>query len=127
MRLNRRFLISFALLSFALRAIVPLGFMPASISDGKFVEICPSGMPAELVAALFGEHHLHHGSSAASADFSHCDLGGSFGGLAAIDTSADVLPIVDLAKGWSLRDAKQAPRRVFERPRARSPPDQRLV
>ena len=58
------------LLAFALHALVPQGFMPAS--DRPFtVEICPEGFPAELL--MLGGHHHHHGGPHSQAE--HCVFG----------------------------------------------------
>jgi hypothetical protein len=58
------------LLVFALRALIPQGFMPAS--DGPFVlEICPEGFPAQLL--MLGGHHHHHGGPRAQTE--HCVFG----------------------------------------------------
>jgi hypothetical protein len=48
-RKARARLVYAALLAFALRALIPVGFMPAS--DGSFsLMMCPGGFPAELLA-----------------------------------------------------------------------------
>ncbi len=56
-----------------LRVAIPAGYMPASIaSDGWYLQWCPNGVSAEVMAALFetarndhgsphsGQHHQHH-------------------------------------------------------------------
>ncbi len=65
-----------ALAGVLLRAAIPAGYMPASLADGWFVELCPDGWPAAAVVALFGhEHaHAHHGEQPDS--FADCQLGG---------------------------------------------------
>ncbi len=62
------------LAAFLLQAMIPAGYMPGSVADGKFVELCPSGLSAGAMSALSGEHHHHHADS--HVDFSQCDLGG---------------------------------------------------
>jgi hypothetical protein len=58
------------LLAFALRALVPQGFMPAT--DRPFaVEICPEGFPAQMLMA--GGHHHHHGDPRSQTE--HCVFG----------------------------------------------------
>ena len=52
--------------------------MPGRIGDGEFVKLCPDGMSAELMVALFGHQHDHH-AHAAEAEFAQCDLGGGIG------------------------------------------------
>jgi hypothetical protein len=43
-----------ALLAFLLRLLVPLGTMPAALSDGWFLKLCPDGLPAQVMARLLG-------------------------------------------------------------------------
>jgi hypothetical protein len=58
------------LVAFALRALIPPGFMPAS--DRPFtVEICPEGLPVEVL--MFGGHHHHHGGPQSKTE--HCVFG----------------------------------------------------
>jgi hypothetical protein len=58
------------LLAFALRALIPQGFMPAS--DRPFaLEICPEGFPAQLL--MLGGHHHHHGGPHSQTE--HCVFG----------------------------------------------------
>ena len=67
---TRKLIAGVMLLAFALRALVPQGFMPAS--DRPFmVEICPEGFPAELL--MLAGHHHHHGGPHSQAD--HCVFG----------------------------------------------------
>jgi hypothetical protein len=67
---TRKLIAGVMLLAFALRALVPQGYMPAS--DRPFmVEICPEGFPAELL--MLGGHHHHHGGPHSQTD--HCVFG----------------------------------------------------
>ena len=66
-------LIAFAMLG--LRALTPLGYMPASAGTGLLYELCPEGMPAEIMHALSGGgHHHHHGGDKGGASES-CPVG----------------------------------------------------
>jgi len=79
-----------------LRASIPDGYMPASAGSGLLYELCPSGMPAQFMAALSGadsashhhhHHHHHHGGDEGSAtafDSSHCTIGHLLSTVAAI-------------------------------------------
>jgi hypothetical protein len=67
-----------------LRASMPDGYMPASAGSGLLYELCPSGVPAQFMAALSGadssSHHHHHNhsgdeDSATAFDSSHCTIG----------------------------------------------------
>ena len=61
-RTLRWILASAMVLSFALRAVVPQGFMPSA--DNPFVlQICPDGFPAHLLPKAQG-HHAEHGMAA---------------------------------------------------------------
>ncbi len=42
-----------------LRALIPLGYMPGNLLAGEFVVLCPTGVPAEVMRALHGDHHDH--------------------------------------------------------------------
>jgi hypothetical protein len=67
---TRKLIAGVMLLAFAVRALVPQGFMPSS--DRPFtVEICPEGFPAELL--MLGGHHHHHGGPHSLTD--HCVFG----------------------------------------------------
>lgn len=52
-----------------LRALVPVGYMPATLASGWPVQLCPDGMSAEAMTALLGQSHQHH--SAVIAQDSH--------------------------------------------------------
>jgi hypothetical protein len=67
---TRKLIAGVMLLAFALRALVPQGFMPSN--DRPFtVEICPEGFPAELL--MLGGHHHHHGGHQSQTE--HCVFG----------------------------------------------------
>ena len=100
--------------AFACRALTPLGYMPASATEGGPFILCPSGSQAELVQYLESRRantahpgHHHHGGGAdheRHADGSECPIGASFATavpatLPALDTllpetEAPVLPVV---------------------------------
>jgi len=58
------------LFAFAVRSLIPLGFMPSSEQPFS-VEICPEGFPARLLVHA-GQHH-HHGAGHSYTD--HCVFG----------------------------------------------------
>jgi hypothetical protein len=73
------------LLAFALRALVPQGFMPSS--DRPFtVQICPEGFPAQLL--MLAGHHHHHGGPDSHSE--HCVFGTA---CASAPPSQPALPI----------------------------------
>jgi hypothetical protein len=61
---SRAWLAGAVLLAFALRALVPPGFMPGGERPFS-IEICPDGFPAQLLA------HHHHGGAADTHE-AHC-------------------------------------------------------
>ncbi len=44
-----------------LQVAVPRGFMPAAVSGGWYLQLCPDGLSAEVMQVLLGEQHQHHG------------------------------------------------------------------
>lgn len=55
---QRRWLTSLLVVLFALRALVPMGFMPAG--DGALaLQVCPEGFPSALLAG-HADHAAHH-------------------------------------------------------------------
>ncbi len=71
------------------RALMPDGYMPGSRGSGLLFELCPSGMPVEIMRALGkGHHHHHHGQSdrvsAASAE--SCPIGHMLSSALAVDS-----------------------------------------
>jgi hypothetical protein len=58
LRQRRPWLAAFALLAFAVRTLIPSGFMPSG--DGFFrVQICPEGLSTQALAVL-DPHAAHH-------------------------------------------------------------------
>lgn len=67
------------LAAFALRVLVPVGYMPTAVSGGWFLQLCPDGVSAQVMAGLMGSghaHHHHHADDSGSAEPQRCDLGG---------------------------------------------------
>jgi hypothetical protein len=83
-----------ALAMLSLRALTPAGYMPGSPGSGLLFELCPAGMPADVMQALGGGHH-HHASHHAPAgstmsDDEQCPIGHMLSGAVASD---DPLPV----------------------------------
>jgi hypothetical protein len=96
---NRQLVLVAALATLALRALTPDGYMPGSADSGLLYELCPEGMPVEIMQALAGDnqHHHHHGgdSKAASASSSEqCPIGHMLASAMAMDSTpaSDMLP-----------------------------------
>ena len=54
---RRRTIARTLLLIFAIQAIIPAGFMPANISAGWFVKLCPQGLSAETMQLFHPDHN----------------------------------------------------------------------
>ena len=81
----RRLLLVIALAMLAVRALTPLGYMPASVGTGLLYELCPEGMPAEIMHKLSGGgHHHHHGGDKAGPSES-CPIGHMLASAMAVD------------------------------------------
>jgi len=69
---------------------MPDGYMPGSRGSGLLFELCPSGMPVEIMRAL-GQghhHHHHHGQSdrASAASAESCPIGHMLSSSVAVDS-----------------------------------------
>ena len=96
---NRQLVLVAALATLALRALTPDGYMPGSADSGLLYELCPEGMPVEIMQALAGDnqHHHHHGDDgeATSASGSEqCPIGHMLTSAIAMDSTpaSDMLP-----------------------------------
>jgi hypothetical protein len=78
---TRILLVSLMLAAFALRALIPAGFMPARVTP-LALEICPEAFPAQLL----GHAAHHHGGGHAHTD--HCEFGGASPGPVAASVTA---------------------------------------
>ena len=68
---NRRSIASTLLLIFALQVIVPVGFMPADLSTGWFVKLCPQGLSPETMRLFHPEHDFQYQQAFYSKHTSH--------------------------------------------------------
>jgi hypothetical protein len=71
------------LATLAVRALIPLGYMPGNLLAGEYMVLCPAGMPQSMIAS---GHHEHHepGEESASAEQA-CPIGSALQ-LAAVPT-----------------------------------------
>jgi len=130
------------LVALALRVVIPAGFMPASISDGWFIQLCPQGLsPAamELLHPGHGQnrtdhndhdaHHAGHGGQVdgdnphdeSAPDTVYCPLGNLYS-AAGVPQSFDLGPVLAVA---TERPAEETlPAIVYRRTgyRSRAPP-----
>jgi len=94
---KRHLLLVAALATLSLRALTPDGYMPGSAESGLLYELCPDGMPAEIMQSLAGGgHHHHHGGtdSASVSGTEQCPIGHMLASAVAVDSAStpDVLP-----------------------------------
>lgn len=83
--------VSLAMLS--VRALTPDGYMPGSKGSGLLFELCPSGMPAEIMQALAGDdgHHRHghhHDDDNSVSGTEQCPIGHMLTSAVAADSGA---------------------------------------
>src|ERR1700761_5925294 len=85
---QRRWLASLLVLTFALRALIPAGFMPAG--DGSLtLRICPDGFLAALLSHDGAGGHAHDGASVHAHGASHDHLAADVHALGHHDHSSD--------------------------------------
>lgn len=121
---NRQLLLVAALATLALRALTPDGYMPGSANSGLLYELCPDGMPAEIMQALAGGgHHHHHGHDDAGAvtGTEQCPIGHMLASAVAVDSGAapEALPDTPEYEEISVAILFRAPATVY---RSRAPP-----
>jgi len=75
-----------ALAMLSLRALTPEGYMPGSRGSGLLFELCPSGMPVEIMRALGRGHHHHHGDPGSGSGTEQCPIGHMLGAAVATDS-----------------------------------------
>ena len=95
---NRQFLLVATLATLALRALAPDGYMPGSAKSGLLYELCPEGMPVEIMQALAGDSQHHHHGNAGEAtlatDSEQCPIGHMLASAIAMDVTpaSEMLP-----------------------------------
>jgi hypothetical protein len=80
------------LAALALRAVIPIGYMPGSLGGELLLELCPDGMPTAMVQALGGEQHHHHGGDkdqTTDASLDQCQMGHMLTSVA-LSSNADI-------------------------------------
>jgi hypothetical protein len=91
LRVRNKLLLAAFLVVLSLRALTPDGYMPGSKGSGLIYELCPSGMPAQIMRALAGGSHHHHGhhddASSSVSGTEQCPIGHMLGSAVAADIS----------------------------------------
>ncbi|MGB5489483.1 MAG: hypothetical protein WBM76_01525 [Woeseiaceae bacterium] len=118
-RVSTRHLAVWALLAgLALRAVTPLGYMPAAFGSGSLFALCPGQLPPGFVlpgATNDHEHHHHSTDDTSSSEPDSCQMGHLLSSAAAIGE-------IDRAETVFLQHAD-----VAEQPATPSPSAARLV
>jgi len=117
----RQLLLFIALALLGVRALAPLGYMPASAGSGLLYELCPEGMPAEVMRALSGSAHHHHHGGDESRTSESCPIGHMLASAMAVDIETSVIVVPELAV-FVLPSSVTGDCRARFRHRCRSPP-----
>ena len=91
----RHLLLFLTLAMLSVRALTPLGYMPASAGTGLLYELCPEGIPAEIMRSLGGHHHHHggHDGKNKAGPSESCPIGHMLASAIAVDLDiAAVVP-----------------------------------
>lgn len=104
-----------------LRVVIPVGFMPSGITGGWYLELCPDGMPEQVMVAIFGEHHAHHGTGSDNLFF-ECDYGNGTTGAFALHCQHNNPGIVAQARPFSAFAYEQLPTARLRSFQSRDPP-----
>ncbi len=111
--------------AFALRVLVPVGYMPSAVSGGWILQLCPDGLSPQVMARLLGSghaHHHHHADDSSSAQPQRCDLGSALSAELG-KTECPALPQGEAAELARLAgEPSQAVSPIFHSYRPRAPP-----
>jgi len=127
---RNKLLLTASLAVLSVRALTPDGYMPGGTGSGLLFELCPSGMPAEIMQALAGDdsrhHHGHHDSDDDSGSISgteQCPIGHMLASAVAVavDTGApaEIVPGAGLLEEALVAVAYRATSTGY---RSRAPP-----
>ena len=106
----------------SVRAVTPEGYMVGSPASGLLFELCPSGMPAEIMQALAGgQHHHHHDKGGQSQGGEPCPIGHMLASAVAVDigSSPELSPAAPGFGNVPLAEARDSRAVVY---RSRAPP-----
>ena len=121
---SRRILLKLAVVAFALRAVVPVGFMPAPLGAGGPFILCPGGPGGIALQSLLGEHMSHaageHEGTTHEA-WEHCPVGAALAAIAPASEPSIALPRLEhvLASPYTAIPWRAAPYSAYL---ARAPP-----
>jgi hypothetical protein len=85
-------LLAIALPMLVLRALTPDGYMPGSRGSGLLFELCPAGMPTDIMRALGRGGHHHHGDEQSASGTEQCPIGHMLSAAVAVDDGIVATP-----------------------------------
>ncbi len=106
------------------RALTPVGYMPAAPGSGLLYELCPDGMPAAVMQALSGgghHHHHHQHDAGAGAASEACPIGHMLASAFAVDVEFATASL-PAAADFPLPARVVPQRRTPAQHRSRAPP-----
>lgn len=119
---RHRLTFALVLTTLLLRAAIPAGYMPASLDSGVLFKLCPSGVPAEIMAAISGTgHHHQSNSNGEHFDAEQCPIGQLLSAAIAVDSTwqandAPIPSILDVGPVQTLESRAPTNRRSRDPP-----------
>lgn len=126
---DQRCWLGLAFVAFLCRAVVPVGFMPASFDAGGPITLCPGGSAGAIVRYLSersADNHAHHAQHEHGSDsyeaWEHCPTGASLSAAALTTAIPDYrLPPLEQVLE-AIEPAQLLPSVIASLYRARAPP-----
>jgi len=107
-------------MTLAIRALIPVGYMPGDMTAGEIVVLCPTGMPAEVMQALHRGHH-DHDQSVVDVDRS-CPIGTALQPDFIPPDFVEIFTFVSAARSVSFYESVDYVGDVIRRYESRGPP-----
>ena len=122
----KQFFVIALLAGLVLRALIPLGYMPAAPGTGLLFELCPDRFPAGFLHQDAGAStHHHHGSANGaqqSAEPDQCQIGHLLFSAVAVDQAMAAFNAAPDAAEKTILPIQTFPHRTVSVFRARGPP-----
>jgi hypothetical protein len=112
--------------AFALRILVPVGYMPSAVSGGWFLQLCPDGLSAHVMTRLLGgahaHHHLHQVGETSAAKPLQCDLGSALSAELGKAETLALIPVGASEPPQTFGESSPADSLLLHAFRSRAPP-----